>query len=71
MGLARSTFYDHPKRREDDTALVEAMHAIKDKWLAPHASGPRAGRPHRESHGVIGEGHRLLLGVVTEEEDGQ
>lgn len=34
MGLARSTFYDHPRRREDDTALVEAMHAIKDDFEA-------------------------------------
>jgi putative transposase len=29
MGIARSTYYDAPKRAADDTALVEAMHAIK------------------------------------------
>jgi hypothetical protein len=30
MGIGRSTYYDEPKRSADDTALVEAMHAIKD-----------------------------------------
>lgn len=34
MGIARSTFYDAPKRATDDTALVEAMHAIKDEFEA-------------------------------------
>lgn len=34
MGLARSTFYDQPRRREDDTAVVEAMHAVKDEFEA-------------------------------------
>jgi putative transposase len=34
MGLARSTFYDQPLRLEDDTALVEAMHGIKDEFEA-------------------------------------
>jgi putative transposase len=34
MGIARSTYYDAPKRRADDTALVEAMHAIKDEFEA-------------------------------------
>ncbi len=32
MGIARSTYYDAPKRAADDTALVEAMHAIKDEF---------------------------------------
>lgn len=32
MGVARSTYYDTPKRAVDDTALVEAMHAIKDEF---------------------------------------
>jgi putative transposase len=34
MGIARSTYYDAPKRTADDTALVEAMHAIKDDFEA-------------------------------------
>lgn len=32
MGLARSTFYDHPARAADDTAIVEAMFAICDEF---------------------------------------
>jgi putative transposase len=42
MGIARSTCYDAPKRAADDTALVEAMHAIKDDFEAygwRHLSG--------------------------------
>ena len=34
MGIARSTYYDTPKRGADDTALVEAMHLIKDEFEA-------------------------------------
>lgn len=34
MGVARSTYYDTPKRAVDDTALVETMHAIKDEFEA-------------------------------------
>ena len=34
MGIARSTYYDAPKRAVDDTALVEVMHAIKDEFEA-------------------------------------
>ena len=34
MGIARSTFYDKPQASGDDTALVEAMHAIKDEFEA-------------------------------------
>lgn len=34
MGIARSTYYDEPRRAADDTALVEAMHAIKDEFEA-------------------------------------
>ena len=34
MGIARSTYYDAPMRSADDTALVEAMHAIKDEFEA-------------------------------------
>jgi putative transposase len=34
MGIGRSTYYDEPKRSADDTALVEAMHAIKDEFEA-------------------------------------
>ena len=34
MGIARSTYDDAPKRTADDTALVEAMHAIKDEFEA-------------------------------------
>jgi putative transposase len=34
MGIARSTYYDAPKRTTDDTALVEAMYAIKDEFEA-------------------------------------
>lgn len=42
MGIARSTFYDAPMMVVDDTALVEAMHAIKDEFEAygwRHLSG--------------------------------
>jgi len=34
MGIARSTFYNKPQASGDDTALVEAMHAIKDEFEA-------------------------------------
>lgn len=34
MGIARSTYYDAPEQKGDDTALVEAMHAIKDEFEA-------------------------------------
>ena len=34
MGIARSTCYRAPKGSADDTALVEAMHAIKDEFEA-------------------------------------
>lgn len=34
MGIARSSFYGEPARAADDTALVEAMHAIKDEFEA-------------------------------------
>jgi putative transposase len=34
MGIARSSFYDAPVAAVDDTALVEAMHAIKDEFEA-------------------------------------
>lgn len=34
MGIARSTFYETPADGVDDTALVEAMHAIKDEFEA-------------------------------------
>ena len=34
MGIARSTCYHQPKGTADDTALVEAMHAIKDEFEA-------------------------------------
>ena len=34
MGIARSTCYHAPKGFADDTALVEAMHAIKDEFEA-------------------------------------
>ena len=34
MGIARSTYYDAPMRARDDTALVEAMHAIKNEFEA-------------------------------------
>jgi putative transposase len=34
MGIARSSFYADPTLAADDTALVEAMHAIKDEFEA-------------------------------------
>ena len=34
MGIARSTYYHEPKGTADDTALVKAMHAIKDEFEA-------------------------------------
>ena len=34
MGIARSTYYQASKGSADDTALVEAMHAIKDEFEA-------------------------------------
>lgn len=32
MGIARSTYYDCPKKTVDDTSIVEAMFAICDKF---------------------------------------
>jgi putative transposase len=32
MGIARSTYYDRPQKRADDTAIVEAMFAICDEF---------------------------------------
>ena len=34
MGTARTTYYGKPKNFSDDTALVEAMHAIQDEFEA-------------------------------------
>ncbi len=34
MGIARSTCYREPQSPVDDTALVEAMHEIKDEFEA-------------------------------------
>ena len=34
MGIARSTYYAESTAAGDDTALVEAMHAIKDEFEA-------------------------------------
>jgi putative transposase len=34
MGIARSTYYDEPRRAFDDTALVEAMTAVSDAFEA-------------------------------------
>jgi putative transposase len=34
MGIARSTFYSKSEATGDDTALVEAMHAVKDAFEA-------------------------------------
>lgn len=34
MGIARASFYAAPAAAADDTALVEAMHAIKDEFEA-------------------------------------
>ena len=34
MGIAHSTYYGTSKSSADDTALVEAMHAIKDEFEA-------------------------------------
>lgn len=34
MGIARSSFYDTPAKPADDTALVEAMHTVKDEFEA-------------------------------------
>jgi putative transposase len=32
MGLARSTYYDHPEKAADDTAIVEAIFAVCDDF---------------------------------------
>lgn len=32
MGIARSTYYDHPEKPADDTAIVEAMFTICDEF---------------------------------------
>lgn len=40
-GIARSTYYDAPKRTADDTALVETMHAIKDDSRLTAGAGCR------------------------------
>ena len=43
MGIARSTYYREPEGSANDTALVEAMHAIGDEfeaygWCRIHAA---------------------------------
>ena len=47
MGIARSTFYDTPAGSADDTALVEAMHAVNEfeayGWRRMAALRQRAG----------------------------
>ena len=32
MGLSRSAYYDRPERAADDTAIVEAIHAVCDDF---------------------------------------
>ena len=46
MGTARTTYYGKPKNFSDDTALVEAMHAIQDEFeaMAGAAYGRGSGR---------------------------
>ena len=48
MGIARSIYYRASNGSADDTALVEAMHAIKDEFEAygwrAHAGGAQASR---------------------------
>ena len=46
MRIARSTYHKEPKGSPDDTALVEAMHAIKDE------SRPTPGAACRRRSGI-------------------
>jgi putative transposase len=32
MGIARTTYYDHPQKQADDTAMVEAMFTVCDEF---------------------------------------
>ena len=47
MGIARSACYHEPKGTADDTALVEAMHAIKDEFEAYGCRRMQAALRHR------------------------
>ena len=49
MGIARSTYYGAPRRAADDTALVEAMHGIKDEFEAYGCRPMRAALGQRGS----------------------
>ena len=56
MGIARSTCNGAPKGSADDTALVEAMHAIKDEFEAYGWRRMQAALRHR---GCLHSGRRL------------
>ena len=76
MGVARSTCYRASKGSADDTALVEAMHAIKDEfeaygWRRMQAALRHRGwvvRPHCSS--PAGRGRRWAGWRVAERRPG-
>lgn len=82
MGIARSSFYAVPSPGADDTALVEAMHAVKDNfeaygWRRMQAALRRVGwvvnhkkvkRLMRE-HGLNPEQHRRLVATTDSDHD--
>ena len=62
MGLARSTYYDQPKRVVDDTAIVEAMFGVCDEF---EAYGYRRLGAALRQHGMV-VNHKKLRRLMRE-----
>jgi putative transposase len=62
MGIARSTYYDPPKRLVDDTALVEPIAAICDAF---EAYGWRRVRAALRQQGVVAN-HKKIRRLMRE-----
>ena len=62
MGIARSTYYDTPEAKRDDTALVEAMAAICAEF---EAYGWRRVQAALRVHGIIAN-HKKIKHLMRE-----
>lgn len=62
MGIARSTYYDAPRRKLDDTALVEAMSTICDTF---EAYGWRRVQAALRQQGVVAN-HKKIRRLMRE-----
>jgi putative transposase len=62
MGIARSTYYDRPEKRADDTAIVEAMFAICDEF---EFYGYRRVGPALRQQGVV-VNHKKIRRLMRE-----